>query len=163
MINTSGKTKKMIAAAFILGASALTVGTASADTGQRENHISSFVNAIAAKFNLKVADVQAVVDQTISSERVAMEAKRLQNEATRLAKAVTDGKLTQAQADLIKAKHAEMKTFMDSLKNKTQSEKMTAMKTQMDSLKQWATTNNIPLNFIQGAGMNKGGMGHKNK
>ncbi len=163
MINTSGKTKKMIAAAFILGASALTVGTASADTGQRANHMNSFVNAIATKFNLKAADVQAVVDQTITSERTTMEAKRLQNEATRLAKAVTDGKLTQTQADLVKAKHAEMKTFMDSLKNKTQSEKMTAMKTQMDSLKQWATTNNIPLNFIQGAGMNKGGMGHRNK
>jgi hypothetical protein len=165
MKNNSEKTKKMIAAAFILGASVLTAGVASADTGPRtDNHMTSFVNAIAAKFNLKAADVQSVVDQTMATERATMDAKRSQNEATRLAKAVTDGKLTQAQADLIKAKQAEMKTFMDSLKTKTQSERMTAMKTQMDSLKQWADANNIPLNFIQGAGMGKGGMmGHKNK
>jgi hypothetical protein len=141
----------MIAAAFILGASVLTTGVASADTGPRDNHMESFVNAIATKFNLKLADVQAVVDQTIAT-------RKYQHEATRLAKAISDGKLTQAQADLIKAKYAEMKTFMDSLKNKTQAERKAAIKTQMDSLKQWAATNNIPLHFIK-----DGMMGHRNK
>ncbi len=155
MKNTSDKTKKMIAAAFILGASVFTAGVASADTGPRENHMNSFVNAIATKFNLKVADVQAVVDQTRSTEKATMD-------ATRLAKAVTEGKLTQAQANLVTAKHAEMKTFMDSLKTKTQAERQAAMKTYKDSLKQWATTNNIPLHFVAGHAMGKGGMmGHR--
>ena len=61
---------------------------------------------------------------------------------------MTDGKITQAQADLITAKHAELKTFMESLKDKTAAERMEAMKTKMDELKQWAEDNDIPLQYL---------------
>jgi hypothetical protein len=163
MKNTSGKTKKIIAAAFILGASVIGTNVASADSGPRDNHMSSFVNAIATKFNLKVADVQAVVDSTMQTERAAMDTKRVQSEATRLTKAVTDGKLTQAQVNLITAKQVEMKAFMDSLKSKTEAERKTAMKTQMDSLKKWANDNKIPAQFLMGGRGHMGGMGKKGR
>ena len=156
-------TKKIAAAAFILGATVLGTGVASADTGSKNvNHNDSLITALAQRFNLSTTDVKAVFDQVRTQNKATMSAARTQNEATRLAKAVTDGKLTQAQADLIKAKQAEVKTFMDSLVGKTQTEKMAAMKTEMASLKKWATDNNIPQGFLQGAaGMNRGHMGGK--
>jgi hypothetical protein len=67
--------------------------------------------------------------------------------SSRIAKAVTDKKLTQAQADLIIAKHAEVLAFMQSLNGKSLAERKAAMKTEMASLKQWALDNNIPQNF----------------
>ena len=153
-------TKKIAAAAFILGASVLGTGVASADTGTSTlSQNDPLVTALAQRFNLNVTDIKAVFDQVRSQHRIATTTNRVFNEANRLTKAVTEGKLTQAQADLIKAKQVEVKAFMDTLKTKTPAERMTAMKTEMESVKQWATTNNIPLNYLQGAPeMNRGHM-----
>jgi len=56
--------------------------------------------------------------------------------------------MTQAQADLLSAKHAEMKTFMASLTDQTMEERHEAMQTKRDEMRQWAQENNIPFQNI---------------
>jgi len=118
----------------------------------------TLVTTIASKFNLNSSDVQKVVDQVMLEQRASMEAKREQSMKDRMASAVKNGKLTQAQADLITAKMTELKTKHDSQKNATMTpeERMTVMKTEMDSLKKWASDNKIPAGFMM-MGMEKGG------
>lgn len=86
----------------------------------------------------------------------------------RLEQAVKDGKLTQAQADLIKAKHEEYKTAVEALKDKAAAERQAAIKTLDEGLKSWAKANNIPEQFVMplgrglGEGMGRGqGMGKR--
>ena len=70
---------------------------------------SSIVDKIASKFSLNKADVQKVFDE----EHVARQAEHEQAYKDKIAAAVKDGKLTQAQADKVLAKHAEMKAEME--------------------------------------------------
>lgn len=119
----------------------------SADTtsSSSDNPMSSLVDAIASKFNLKKSDVQAVVD----ANRQQHEQQRQQKMTDKLNQLVSDGKLTSAQKDLIVAKQAEVKTFMDSLKGKSESDRRSAMKTERDNLKSWAQQHNIPTQDLR--------------
>ncbi len=146
--------KKLVvaAAATAIGLSAvLGVGLASAQS--QSSGQSTLVDQIAQKFNLNKNDVQKVFDDN----RAEHEAKREQNMKARLDQAVKDGKLTQAQEDQILAKLQEMKTFMDSLKDKTPEERHAAMKTKHDELIQWAKDNNIPEQYVVRPGGHRGG------
>lgn len=138
-------------------------GMALADTtNQPNNPMSNLVNAIAQKFNLNVSDVQQVFDEQHSKTQAERQQQMQQKFSDRLNKAVSDGKITQDQANLISAKHTEMQNYMKSLEGKTPEEIKTAMKAQIDSLKQWAEDNNIPMQYVQfgGKGFGKGmGMG----
>lgn len=116
----------------------------------------NLIDRLVQRFNLNKSDVQEVFDE----QRQAMEAQREQEMKDRLAQSVTDGKLTQAQADLITAKHNELKSFMDSLKDKTPQERHDALKTKMDEIKQWAQDNNIPLQYLHLGGPRPRGFGH---
>jgi hypothetical protein len=144
--------KKYIAFAllpvFALALLAGGITYASANSTDNKNPFNKIATAIATKFNLNATDVQTVIDDTMKAELAEME----KNRPDRLAQAVTDGKLTQAQADLIKAKQEEVKTTMesqkDTTKNMTQAEREAAMKTQTETLKQWVTDNNIPKEYI---------------
>lgn len=147
--------KKSLAVASIvttLSVAALAgVGLVNAQSSTQSG--TGLVDKIAQKFNLNKSDVQKVFDD----DRAAHDAQRQQQMEDRLTQAVKDGKLTQAQADAIKAKLQEMKTFMDSQKDKTPQERHDAMKTKMDELKQWATQNNIPTEYLpMGHGMHGG-------
>lgn len=123
---------------------------------QGENPMSNLVAKIAQKFNLQEADVQAVFNEHRTEMQTNMQTKF----AERLSQAVTDGKLTQAQADLITAKRAELQAERPQLANgeKPTKELMQAHQTE---LKQWATDNNIPLEYVMGFG--GGRMGPKFK
>jgi hypothetical protein len=175
---SSKKIKGVLATAFVLGVVVLGAQSASADqiattptsTTTRLNPMTDIVSAIATKFNLNTADVQAVVDGVMKTQRDAMDAKMQTMQANRLSAAVTAGTLTQAQADLITAKSAELRASMttEQTANKTltpeqRKAQMTANKT---ALEQWATTNGIPqtdLKFLApmgGPGMGGFG-GHK--
>jgi len=122
----------------------------------KEDHKKELVEALSAKFNLKTADVE----QVFTEQHAKMEATRLQELKTKLGADVTAGKITQVQADLIVAKGAEMKTFRDTLKDKTKEEVMAAMKTQKASLDQWIKENNIPAGYLVG-GFEGGRGGHR--
>jgi hypothetical protein len=142
------------------------IGTAyvKADTSSQtsSNPMSGLITAIAEKFGLNVSDVQQVFDEQQTKMQAERETQQAETEtnaqeefASRLSKAVTDGKLTQAQADLITAKKAELdaaresqKTDMKSMTDEERQAAMETMKTQMDSLKQWATDNSIPEEYI---------------
>lgn len=143
--------------ALALLAGGITYASASSTSGN--GPFNKIANAIAEKFNLNAADVQTVIDDTMKAELAEME----KNRPDRLAQAVTDGKLTQAQADLIKAKMEEMRTAMegrkDMIKNMTQAEREAAIKTQMETLKQWATDNNIPKEYVMFLGKPGKGQG----
>ncbi len=162
----------LTAGAGVINAQTADTSTASAQTtstkpmwkmDQKGNMMASFVTAIAQKFNLNTADVQAVVDSTMQADHAAMEAKMQQASVARLAQAVTDGTLTQAQADLIEAKAAELKATMEASRTADQALTLAERKAKMDAqqtaLKTWAATNNIPetyLHFVGGPGF----MGH---
>jgi len=90
-----------------------------------------------------------------------METKRQQQFTDRVAKAVGDGKLTQAQADTITAKKAEFEAAKTSLEGKTKEERRTAMEAQRELLETWAKANNIPDGYLpcQGRGMMGGHRG----
>lgn len=124
--------------------------TYAATRGQGQNPFTKIAQAIATKFNLNASDVQTVIDETMETERAQRQANREAEQADRLAEAVADGKLTQAQADLITTKRAELQTAIEAMKDLTQDERMAAMKTQTDALKQWATDNNIPMEYVMG-------------
>lgn len=160
--------KKSYLAALLtiaLGLAAAGIGAvyATSDTAGKQNPMSELVSAIASKFNLNASDVQTVFDEQktkMQADRKAkmaeMETKRQQEFSDRLAQAVSGGKLTQDQADKIKAKLAELESAKKSLEGKTGEERRTAMKEQADSLKQWAKDNGISEEYLWRGGQGRG-------
>lgn len=138
--------KQLLAVATVatIGIGAGVPLVASADTSSTQSGGTSIVDKIATKFNLNKSDVQKVFDE----DRAAHQAEHEQKFKDRLAQLVKDGKISQAQADKIQAKHDEIKTYMESLKDKTPSERHAAMKTKMDELKQWAKDNGIDEQYL---------------
>ena len=142
-------TKRAMLASGLVGVATVGVlasgGFAYANTSQ-----SSLADNIATKFKLNKTEVQKVIDQNHEQHR-----------ADRLAQLVKDGKLTQAQADKLKAKETEIHTKMEAARNETDPVKRKAardaIKAEMD---QWAKDNGIDLSTIRpGRGMHgPGGM-----
>jgi polyhydroxyalkanoate synthesis regulator phasin len=173
LTHISKKSKTIAATAFVLGVAAVGAGTFNASTAfadttsnrtpeaNRTAHITNLVNALAQKFNLNSTEVKTVVDTVMASEKATMQANHDKNLAERLAKAVTAGKITQAQSVLITAKIQETKAFMESMKNKTDAERKTAMTAYKANIEAWATANNIPKEFLNMGGMKQmKGKGH---
>lgn len=142
------------AAVLTLGLGAAGVTYAAANTDQTSS-MANLVSAIATKFNLNSADVQKVFD----NQHAQMQAEKLQNFKDRLATQVTNGKLTQDQANKLIAKMQELmaqhQANMVNMQNKTQAERKAIMEQEKQSLKQWATDNNIPTQYLK-MGMGKG-------
>lgn len=156
----------IMAGAAVAGLSAIGVGglstvMVSAAPESSSNGGNSLVDKIAAKFNLNKSDVQAVFDQDRSEHQAAREA----NMQAMLAKAVTDGKLTQSQADHITQALKDIKDTMgdnrpDQLDDATKQQ----LKAKTDALRQWAKDNNIDMRYVRGMmGHSKGGMMHGDK
>jgi len=162
----SKKSRMIAATAFVLGIVAMDGSFAYADTTQtieKNRPMDSIVNAIATKFNLNSSEVQTVVSTVMESERSARETQGKVDQATRIAEAVIDGKITQTQADLISSKLSELKTSrevnQEADKNLTQEERQAKMKEERENTKEWATNNNIPMNFLQPRENRKAGFG----
>ena len=109
--------------------------------------MSSLVDAIAGKFNLNKTDVQAVFDEQHSK----MEATREAEVKAEIAQLVKDGKLTQAQADAILAKRAELDKERDTNRtadqNLTDAERQAKRDERRKALDKWAADNNIPIEY----------------
>lgn len=141
----------MVISALIatLGAGAIGVGTTFAATGSpRQAGVQNLISAIATKFNLSESDVQAVFDEHRLEKMENHQERREDRREDRLENAVTDGKLTQAQADAIQANIASQNVFIESLKDKTQDEKKAAIKANHESQKAWAEASGIPKEFL---------------
>lgn len=134
---------------------------AAQNTNGHPNFMGNLAAVIAQKFNLNASDVQSVIDDQVNQQRAAAEEQHQQAFENRLTQAVSSGKLTQAQADLILAEKAKVKAQIDALKGKTGEELRTAIKQIMDVERQWATDNNIPQGYMMfgfgGPEMRKGG------
>jgi competence protein ComGC len=153
------------ATAATIGLAGIGAGVAHAATSSSATNtdpMSSLVDAIATKFNLNKNDVQQVFD-TQKAQRDADRETKIKAEVAQL---VTDGKITQAQADLINEKRAELqkqretdKTSFDSM---TDTERKTAMDKKRTDLESWAKQNNIDtqyLRYAMGGGHGHGGPG----
>jgi len=153
------KTKILATIAIVAGltATGFVAIHAATNNNSRPNFMSNIVNAIAQKFNLSPSDVQQVVDVQITQQKTQMEANRQQSFIDRINKAVTDGKLTQDQANKILAEKTSIDSQMAALKGKTSDDLKTAMKQITDSERQWAKDNNIPQQYLM-FGF-RGGMG----
>ena len=147
----SKKSKMIAATAFVLGLAALGTGYVHAQGTDTQNRpMEALTTAIAQKFNLNATEVQVVVDEVMKTQREERQANREQGMKDRLTQAVADGKITQAQADLLIAKQTEMHAFMQSMQGKTDAERKDAMQAKMEEMKQWMTDNNIPEQFAHG-------------
>ena len=83
------------------------------------------------------------------AERIeAMKTKRSQKLDTRLSEAVSAGKLTQEQSDVLKQKLQAIDQIKMQSAGKTKQEKRDAMKTAREDLKQWASDNGISIQDI---------------
>ena len=155
------------AAAATIGIAGLGAGVAqaatSSDSTTNTNPMSSLVDKLATKFNLNKTEVQAVFDE----QKATMNAERETKVKAEVAKLVTDKKITQAQADLIDAKRAELEkereTNKDSFKDLTQTERKAKMDERKATLEAWAKENGIDtqyLRYVQGGGRGHGPGGH---
>jgi hypothetical protein len=137
-----------------------------AETAVDNNPMSALVQKIADKFGLKASDVQAIFTQDQVDRKTEMEKKFLEQ----LAQDVKDGKITDAQKQLIIAKRKEVEanhqTEMQTMQGKTEAERKTLMeanKTKMDTerkaLEDWAKQNEIDMKYLMGGSGMHGGPG----
>lgn len=145
--------KQLIAAgvATVIGVTGLGAGVAHAATSSEDSDgpMSSLVSAIATKFNLDKTQVQEVFDE----QRETMEKEREEKVQTELKQLVTDGKLTQAQADAITAKRTELQAAReankDSMKDLSSDERKAKMDEQKTALDTWAKEQGISTNYLR--------------
>lgn len=142
------------ALAGLVGVSSL--GVSQAVNAQADRH-GTLVDKIAAKFNLNKDDVQKVFDEN----RAENAAERKQEMEQKLNQAVADGQITSQQKDEIISKLKELKSFFDSLKDKSPSERSAALKAKRIELLKWAKDNHIPKRFITPRGIHGGPGGHR--
>lgn len=159
--------KRLLTAAAVatIGVAGLSTGAAFAttDSDGGTDPMGSLVTAIAEKFNVKTADVQALFDE----QRSAMQAEREQEMKDKVAALVGEGKLTQAQADKINAKRAELQkereAVRDNAGDRTLEERKTEMEAKRAEFKTWLEENDIDDSYayllMGGHGRGHGGPG----
>ena len=145
-----------MAIATTLGLGIFGSSQAFAQTTTTQNPMSSLIQSIATKFGLNQADVQAVFD----AERQKHQAQMKANFEKQLTQYVTDGKLTEAQKQLILQKRSELQATRKSQKESNTSLTPEERKSQMDAektaLQAWAKENGIAMQYL----MPQGGRGH---
>jgi hypothetical protein len=129
----------------------------------------NLVQKIAQKFGLKEADVQSVVDEARRENHEKRQAEMLTKLEERLTTAVKDGKITDAQKQLILNKHKELQAQRDkdlsAWQSLTPEQRKAKMEERQAELTAWAKANNIDSQYVfgfggKGMGMG-GGMGRK--
>ena len=146
--------KQLLAAAAVTTIGIAGVATAgvshaiTATTDTTTNPATSLAEAIAKKFNLKASDVETV----INDQRNAMEQEYETKTKAEVAQLVKDGKLTQAQANAINTKRADLKKDHEANKpsaNESKTDRKAAMEKRKADLDTWATKNNIPSEYLR--------------
>lgn len=146
---------------LILGAlSALALtGTSLAQTAAAQTTNSpkdNLIAKIASKFNLKQEDVEAVFEEHHEEQRAIMKERF----AERLDQAVTDGKITSVQRDLILNKQKEMEVKMEEIRDlEDETAKREAMQKLHTDLQQWAKDNNLQGKWLMPFHIKVGGPG----
>ena len=141
----------LVAAAMAasLGAGAIGIGTTFAAEKAVPARDAELASAIATKFGIDVNDVRAVIAAQFKAHRDEAKAAREQRLGDAIAQAVTDGKLTQAQADAVASKRDEVKAYMESIKGEDAETRHADVKAEIESLKSWSDENGIPKEFAR--------------
>ncbi len=130
----------------VLGAGLFGISTVSAQTNSDPS--SNLVQKISEKFGLNKDEVQKVFDE----ERTARQAKMQIRMEDRLSALVTEGKLTEAQKQLILNKHKELQserqTEMQSMKDLTFEQRKEKMEARRTELEAWANENGIDTQYL---------------
>ena len=147
-------------AVAVLVASTFTATSAFAqsNTTTEASPMTSLAQKIAEKFGLNQDEVQTVINEVHEEHRTEIKAKV----AERLSQLVTDGKITEAQKQLILDKQEELASNrqekMESIKNMTDEERKAAFEKEKEEVKAWADENGIDLKYLMFHVLKKGGM-----
>ncbi len=121
------------------------------------NGYSSIVQQLAQRFNLNPADVQSVFDQN-RNNRLSQMQIQFDN---RLTQDVREGKITEAQKQLILQKRRELlaqrQTNRDLFKNMNADQRKAARLSQRQNLLNWAKQNGIDIKYLFGGFGLRGG------
>lgn len=98
-----------------------------------ESGLPPFIQRLIARFGLNKDDVVNEME-TYQAEK---QEERKQDQQAKISQAVSDGLITQEQADAILAKLAEDQTWGQSLKDMTQEDRRSAMETHRDEMTSW--------------------------
>ena len=142
-------------ATVLAGVSGASIVSAATDNSSTSG--TTLVDKIASKFNLNKSDVQAVFD----ADRKDHETQREADIKDKLATAVKDGKLTQAQADHITQVMSEIKTLRGTTAPHEESDTVRdQIKAKLDDLRTWAKDNNVDTKYIMFGHGGHGGPRH---
>jgi hypothetical protein len=148
---------KRIILPTILLTGALAVGALGiSNVSAQDINYPTIVERLASKFNLDPNQVQEVFTEVHQERQAEIEAQFAQ----RIEDMVVDGKITEAQKQLILDKHEEMLAKMDEWKDLARDQRRDKMQAYHEELRTWAETNNIDLPFplmMKGPGHMGGG------
>lgn len=138
--------------AFVLGGAAVANIAKAEDT----DSYPSIVQKLAEKFNLNLADVEAVFDEDREERHAEMETTY----EKRLSHLVSDGKITEQQKDVILEKHREMEANRQAnwqeMQTMSEAERKSKMEEEQQVLKDWASQYGIDLDYLLPFGMIRG-------
>ncbi len=152
------KTKILLPAIAIVITGVAAFGSigAFAQTTAEDPH-TSIIQKLVSKFGLNEDEVKAVFDAERSERQKQMQTRMTE----KLTQAVTDGKITEQQKQLIIAKQAELQkereTNRETMQNLTNEQRKAKMEEHRTEIEAWAKENNIDTQYLFG-GM-KGGRG----
>ena len=155
------KHKILVPALVLTILSAGIFGTGKVVAESSQGNYPPIIQKLVQKFGLKENEVQVVFDEARKERQTQMQTKFEE----RLNQIVADGKLNEAQKQMILAKHKELAekrgTKPENWQNMTPEQRRQYMETQRQELEAWAKQNNIDLQyFLGGFGKGFGRMGH---
>lgn len=107
-----------------------------------------FVQQLAQKLGIDQSKVQSAFDEIRQENKSQMQTKF--NDV--LDQAVKDGKITEAQKQLILQKRQELQNTKANFKDMTPEQRRQAIQNQKQQLDDWAKQNNIDLKYLFGSG-----------
>lgn len=143
------KNKIILPAAILLIAGAAFFGTTAYAQGN-QNGQRDMVQELAQKLGLDESKVQTAFDEIRSEHQEEMQAQF----TDRLNQAVSEGKLTEDQKNLIIQKHEELssqrESERDQVQEMTREERRDFMQERRQEMQQWAEANGIDLQYLMG-------------
>ncbi len=157
--------KKVIIPSLILGAIACTgfYGVGATFASDSDDNRETIVQRIAERFNLNTDEVESVFDENRAERQI----QNQERQEERLAQAVSEGKLSEEQKELLLSKMEENRTEKgenrETFRGMTHEEKMEAREGHREEMDQWMEDNGIDHDALGGLGEGGNGMrgGHK--
>lgn len=152
-MTTLQKQISLAAITLVIGGAGI-LGVSTRAFAEDSNGQDTLVQKIAQKFQIDQAEVQAVFDEEHKARETEMEAR---HEAY-LKQLVSEGKITEAQKQLLLQKHEEMRAQRpnrEAMKSLSSDERKAQMDTKRQELDTWAKQNGIDPDYLMGPMMGK--------